>query len=139
MIVEKSLNLIIGLILFFDCLELFQLKQDFMYSVFNKWLPSDMDKTFVRKHCDTMNAELVRRKYEAHMTTSSKGKSERHRLHHYDITSVLDRSWKGATEQLFFTSMNNSENWMKYLLTMRYFLKLPSFPRSKLQFIPFLN
>ena len=33
------------------------------------------------------------------MTTSSKGKAEKRRLHTYITTTVLDRSWKGTTEQ----------------------------------------
>ena len=39
-----------------DSLELFRLKNDFMYSVFNEYLLSDMGKTIVRKHLDNMNA-----------------------------------------------------------------------------------
>ena len=33
------------------------------------------------------------------MTTSSKGNAERHRLHTYVTTTVLDKSWKCTTEQ----------------------------------------
>ena len=33
------------------------------------------------------------------MTTSSKGKAEKHRLPTYITTTVLDKSWKGTTEQ----------------------------------------
>ena len=33
------------------------------------------------------------------MTTSSKGKAEKRRLHTYVATTVLDKSWKGTTEQ----------------------------------------
>ena len=33
------------------------------------------------------------------MTTSSKGKAEKHRLHTYVTTTVLENSWKGTTEQ----------------------------------------
>ena len=40
-----------------DSLELFRLKSDFMYSVFNKCLLSDMDKTIVRKHIDNLHAQ----------------------------------------------------------------------------------
>ena len=40
-----------------DSLELFRLKNDFMYSVFNKCLLSDMGKTIVRKHLENMNAQ----------------------------------------------------------------------------------
>ena len=33
------------------------------------------------------------------MTTSPKGKAEKHRLHTYVTTTVLDKPWKGTTEQ----------------------------------------
>ena len=100
-----------------DSLELFRLKNDFMYSVFNKCLLSDMGKTIVRKHLDNMNAQRVCEEFAIHMTTSSKGKAEKHRLHTYVTTTVLDKSWKGTTEQFssFSTSMNSSDNWMKFL------------------------
>ena len=75
------------------------LKNDFMYSVFNKCLLSDMGKTIVRKHLDNMNAQRVWEEFATHMTTSSKGKAEMHRLHTYVTTTVLDKSWKGTTEQ----------------------------------------
>ena len=70
-----------------------------MYSVFNKCLLSDMGKTIVRKHLDNMNAQRVWEEFATHMTTSSKGKAEKHRLHTYVTTTVLDKSWKGTTEQ----------------------------------------
>ena len=82
-----------------DSLELFRLKNDFMYSVFNKCLLSDMGKTIVRKHLDNMNTQLVWEEFATHMTTSSKGKAEKHRLHTYVTTTVLDKSWRGSTEQ----------------------------------------
>ena len=82
-----------------DSLELFRLKNDFMYSVFNKCLLSDMGKTIVRKHLDNMNAQRVWEEFATHMTTSSKGKAEKCRLHTYVTTTVLDKSWKGTTEQ----------------------------------------
>ena len=82
-----------------DSLEFFRLKNDFMYSVFNKCLLSDMGKTIVRKHLDNMNAQRVWDEFATHMTPSSKGKAEKHRLHTYGTTTVLDRSWKGTTEQ----------------------------------------
>ena len=80
-----------------DSLELFRLKNDFMYSVFNKCLLSDMGKTIVRKHLD--NNQRVWEEFVTHMTTSSKGKAEKRRLHTYVTTTVLDKSWKGTTEQ----------------------------------------
>ena len=82
-----------------DSLELFRLKNDFMYSVFNKFLLSDMGKTIVRKCLDNMNAQRVWEEFATHMTTSSKGKAEKCRLHTYVTTTVLDKSWKGTTEQ----------------------------------------
>ena len=82
-----------------DSLELFMLRNDLMYRVFNKCLLSDMGKTIVRKHLDNMNAQRVWEEFATHMTTSSKGKAEKHRLHTYDTTTVLDKSWKGTTEQ----------------------------------------
>ena len=46
-----------------------------------------------------MNAERVWEEFATHMTTSSKGKAEKRRLHFYVTTTVLDKSWKGTTEQ----------------------------------------
>ena len=46
-----------------------------------------------------MNAQLVLEVFETHMTTSSKGKAEKHRLYTYVTTTVLDRSWRDTTEQ----------------------------------------
>ena len=63
-----------------DSLELFRLQNDFMYSVFNKCLLSDMGKTIVRNHLDTMNAQWVWEEFATHMTTSSKGKAKKCRL-----------------------------------------------------------
>ena len=82
-----------------DSLELFRLKNDFMYSVFNKCLLSDMGKNIVRKHLDNMNAQRVWEEFATHMTTSSKGKAEERRLHTYVTTTGLDKSWKRTTEQ----------------------------------------
>ena len=52
-----------------------------MYSVFNKVLQSEMGKTIVRRHAPTLNAQSVWMELECHMSTSSKGLNERHRLH----------------------------------------------------------
>ena len=82
-----------------DSLELFRLKNDFMYSVFNKCLLSDMGKTIVRKQLDNMNAQQVWEEFSTHMTTSSKGKAEKCTLHTYVTTTVLDKSWWGTTDQ----------------------------------------
>ena len=58
-----------------------------------------MGKTIVRKHLDNMNAQRVWEEFATHMTTPSKGKAEKRRLHTYVTTTVLDKSWKGTTEQ----------------------------------------
>ena len=84
-----------------DSLEWFRLENDYKYSAFNKCLLSDMGKTIVRKHLDNMNVHLVWEEFVTHMTTSSKGKAEKHRLHTYVTTTVLDKSWQG-TEQFVF-------------------------------------
>ena len=54
-----------------DSLELFRLQNDFMSSVFDKCLLSDMGKTIVRKHLDNMNAQWVWEDFATHTTTSS--------------------------------------------------------------------
>ena len=93
-----------------DSQEIFQQKQPFLYSLFNKVLKSDMGKTIVRKHVPSLDAQSVWREFESHMSTSSKVLNEKHRLHAYVSTPVCDRSWKGTTEQLFSTSMKNSDS-----------------------------
>ena len=70
-----------------------------MYSVFNKVLQSDMGKTIVRKYASSLNAQSIWREFDSHMSTSSKGLNERHRLHAYVSTTIYDKSWKGTTEQ----------------------------------------
>ena len=46
-----------------------------------------------------MNDQRVWEEFATRMTTSSKGKAEKCRLHTYVTTTVLDKSWKGTTEQ----------------------------------------
>ena len=82
-----------------DSQEVFKQKEYFMYSVFNKVLQSDLGKTIVRKYAPTLDAQSVLRDFKTHMSTTSKGINERHRLHAYVSTTVYDRSWKGTTEQ----------------------------------------
>ena len=86
-----------------------------MYSVFNKVLQSGMGKTIVRKYAPTLNAQAVWGDFESHMSTSSNGLNERHRLHAYVSTTVYHRSWKGTTEQFFSTSMNNLCNYLSQI------------------------
>ena len=56
-------------------------------------------KTIVRKYAPSLDAQSVWSDFESHMSTSSKGLNERHRLHTYVSTTVYDKSWKGTTEQ----------------------------------------
>ena len=70
-----------------------------MYSAFNKVLQSDMGKTIVRKHVPTLDVQSVWQEFESHISTSSKGLNERHRLHAYVSATDYDKSWKGTTEQ----------------------------------------
>ena len=98
-----------------DSLELFRLKNDFLYSVFNKCLLSDMGKTIVRKHLDNMNAQRVWEEFATHMTTSSKGKAEKRMLHTYVTLLSWTNPGKVPLSSSFSTSMNSSDNWMKSL------------------------
>ena len=82
-----------------DSQELFQQNQYFIYSVFNKVLQSDMGKTIVRKYSLALDAQSIWKEFKTHMSTSSKGHNERHRLHAYVSTTVYDRSWKSTIEQ----------------------------------------
>ena len=66
---------------------------------FDKDPQSDMGKTIVRQHAPTFNAQSVWREFECHMSTSSKGLNEQHRLHTYVSTTACDRFRKGTTEQ----------------------------------------
>ena len=53
--------------------ELFEAKQTLMFSVLNANLQTDIDKTIVRRHLDTTDAQSVWRELSEHMRTSSKG------------------------------------------------------------------
>ena len=63
-------------------------RKNFMYSVFNKILQSDMGKSTVRKYAPSLDAQSVWRDFESHMSTSSEGLNERHRLHAYVSTTA---------------------------------------------------
>ena len=55
--------------------------------------------SIVRNYAPTLDAQSVWKEFDTHMSTSSKGLNERHRLHAYVSTTVYDRSWKSTTEQ----------------------------------------
>ena len=69
--------------------ELFEAKQTFMISVFNANLQTDMGKTIVRRHLAMSDAQAVLKELSEHMTTSSKGASEKRRLTQYVTNTVL--------------------------------------------------
>ena len=49
-----------------DSQELFQLKNDFMYSVFNRYLLKNMGKAIVRKYLTTIDVQAVWEEFESH-------------------------------------------------------------------------
>ena len=72
--------------------ELFELKQQFMYSVFNKTLLTNIGKNIVRKYRFSMDAQSVWKDFEKAMSKSAKGDNERRRLHSYISNIVYDSS-----------------------------------------------
>ena len=58
-----------------------------------------MGKTIVRRHLANTDAQEVWKELSEHMTTSSKGSSEKRRLTQYVTNTVLDENLKGTTEQ----------------------------------------
>ena len=79
--------------------DLFEAKQIFMFSVFDKHLLTDMGKTIVRKYVYTTDAQSVWKDFQDHMKSSSKGASEKRRLTQYVTNTTLDDNYKGTTEQ----------------------------------------
>ena len=61
--------------------ELFEVKQTFMFSVFNANLQTDMGKTIVRRHLTTTAAQAVWRELSEHMRTSSTAATEKKNSH----------------------------------------------------------
>ena len=98
-----------------DSQELFQQKQYFMYSVFNKVLQSDMGKTIAMRYAPTLDAQSVQRELESHMSTSSKGFNERRRLPAYVSATIYDRPWKGTTGQ-FVLCFHEQFRWIDELI-----------------------
>ena len=98
-----------------DSLELFWLKNDFMYSVFNKCLLSHMGKTIVRKHLDNMNAQQVWEEFATHRPPPPRARLKS--VGYTPMSPLL--SWtnpgKVPLSSSFSTSMNSSDNWMKFL------------------------
>ena len=79
--------------------DLFEAKQIFMFSVFDKHLLTDMGKTIVRKYVHTTDAQSVWKDFQDQMKSSSKGASGKRRLTQYVTNTTLDDAYKGTTEQ----------------------------------------
>ena len=79
--------------------DLFEAKQIFMFSVFDKHLLTDMGKTIVRKFVHTTDAQSVWKDFQDHIKSSSKGASEKRRLTRYVTNTTLDDNNIGTTEQ----------------------------------------
>ena len=99
----------------------FEAKQTLMFSVFNANLQTDMDKTIVRRHLTTTDAQSVWRELSEHMRNSPEQASEKRRLTQYATNTVLDDNLKGTTEQFVLHFMRNLGNWMRYLMIVRSF------------------
>ena len=70
-----------------------------MFSVFDKHLLTDMDKTIVRIYVHTTDTQSVWKDFQDHMKSSSKGASEKEKAKPVCYKTVLDDSNKGTTEQ----------------------------------------
>ena len=58
-----------------------------------------MGRTSVRKNLRSPDAQAVWKEYSDYMTTSSKGASEKRKLTHYVTNTVLDKQFRGASQQ----------------------------------------
>ena len=79
--------------------DLFALRQNFMYDVFDKSLKTDYGKKIVCKHFEKANAQKVYMELKAHYTKSTKSKHIASGLLEY-ITSakIGDGKWKGTAQ-----------------------------------------
>ena len=79
--------------------DLFEAKQIFMFSVFDKHLITNMGKTIVRKYVHTTDAQSVWKHFQDHMISSSKGAAEKRRLTQYVTNTTFDHNYKDTTKQ----------------------------------------
>ena len=112
--------------------DLFEVKQIFMFSVFDKHLLTDMGKTIVRKYVHTTDAQSVWMDFQDHMKSSSKGASEKRRLTQYVTNTALDDNYKVQQNSLYFISMSSSDNWKKYLTQLNIFLHKSNYSCCKM-------
>ena len=110
--------------------DLFEAKQIFMFSVFDKHLLTDMGENIVRKYVHTTDAQSVWKDFQDHMKSSSKGASEKRRLTQYVTNITMDSNYKG---NLYFISMSSSDNWKKYLTQLNIFLHKSNYSCCKMQ------
>ena len=93
-----------------DSKELLKQEKYFMYSVFNKILQSDMDKTIVRNYTPSLDAQSVWRDLSLtcphHQKDSMKGVD----YMHMDPQLSIISHGKALLNNLFFTSMNYLDN-----------------------------
>ena len=80
----------------------FESKQIFLFSVFDKHLLTDMEKTIVRKYAHSIDAQSVWKDFQDHMKSSSKGAPEKRRLTQYVTNTALEDNYKHTTEQFVF-------------------------------------
>ena len=68
-----------------------------------------VSRTKVRKYLKTTDAQAVWKEYSEYMTTASKGASEKRKLTQYVTNTVLDRQFRGTSQQ--FVLHFNEEFW----------------------------
>ena len=79
--------------------DLFEAKQIFMFSVFDKHMLTEVGKTIVRKYVHNTDGQSVWKDFQEHMKSSSKGASEKRRLTQYVTNTALGANYKGTTKQ----------------------------------------
>ena len=79
--------------------DLFEAKQIFMFSVFDKHLLTDMGKAIIGKYVHTTDTQSAWKGFQDHMKSSSKRASEKRRLTQYVTNTTFDDNYKGTTEE----------------------------------------
>ena len=92
--------------------DLFRVKQDFMYSVFVDKLKTDKAKSLVRTHETTQDAQQVWRSLLDHQQTSTTGELHRKSIMCHLNTHKLDPSnWRGTITSYITHWMNQFREW----------------------------
>ena len=80
-------------------IDLFEEKQKFMYSVFDKCLQTDMGKHYVRQHDKDSDAQAIFRKLSKYATKSTQAALESSELLTYITTATFtNMNWRGTTQ-----------------------------------------